>query len=136
VGPARILISTVSSRIHDASIIASIIPNVRFVLMRRDLRDIAFRIYMTKYLRANAYAYDLKSIGAYLEWYNQMMDLMAERFPDITVSVKYEDMVADPHAELRRVADLCGLAVSDRPVPELGDDRGVSLPYRALIALP
>src|SRR5262249_14407595 len=46
---ARVFTTTLSQRIHDVSILASVIPNARFVLVRRDLQDTKLRIYMTKY---------------------------------------------------------------------------------------
>jgi Flp pilus assembly protein TadD len=129
-GSTKVFTNTLSQRIHDASIIASVIPNVRFVFLRRDLQDTALRIYMTKYLRGNSYAYDLKSIAGYLQWYNHMIDLAAEKFSEIALLVTYESMIADPLTVLRKIATMCGLSIKDGPIPALVDDRGVATHYR------
>ena len=132
-GTARVFTSALSSRIHDASLIASVLPNVRFVLMRRNPKDTALRIYMSKYLRGNSYAYDLKSIAAYMDWYAQMIDLTAEKFSKISVVISYESMIADPIAAVRKVADLAGLSVGDGMKLHPVDDRDVAKPYAKLM---
>jgi hypothetical protein len=132
-GPERVFTTTLPGRIYDAGLIAMTIPNVRFVLVKRSLDDVVWQIYLTKYLSGNFYAYDLATIRDYLSWYNAMMDLMAEKLPDITTVVSYEAMVDDPATVLRAVADLCGLRASEGSVPALGHDRGCAAPYREFI---
>jgi len=132
-GTARVFTSALSSRIHDASLIASVLPNIRFVLMRRNPKDTALRIYMSKYLRGNSYAYDLKSIAAYMDWYAGMTDLMAEKFSKISVVISYEGMIADPIAAVREVADLAGLSVNNEMKLHPVDDRDVAKPYAKLM---
>jgi tetratricopeptide (TPR) repeat protein len=131
---ARLLTNTLPGRIHDAGLIAATIPNVRFLLIRRNADDVALRVYMTKYLSGNSYAYDLKSIRDYLNWYDTMIDLTAQKLPDITRVVSDERMVDDPAATLREVARLCGVSAPDVPAPTLGHDRGCAVPYKSLMA--
>jgi tetratricopeptide (TPR) repeat protein len=125
--------STLSDHIHHASTIASLVPNVRFVFMRRSPQDTALRIYMSKYLRGNAYAYDLKSIARYLAWYDAMTDLFAQKYRDVAIVVTYESMIADPHTVLSKVGSFAGLNVRDGFKPELVDDRDVARPYTELM---
>jgi hypothetical protein len=121
--------NTLPGHIHNAVLLASVIPNARFVLLKRNLDDMAWRIYLTKYLYGNSYAYDLQAIRDYLDWYNAMIDMTAEKIPGITDIVSYEAMTDDPAATLRRVAKLCGLSVDDRPLAPLPNDRGCCAPY-------
>jgi tetratricopeptide (TPR) repeat protein len=130
---ARVFTSALSDYIHHASTIASLIPNVRFVLMRRNSQDTALRMYMSKYLLGNAYAYDLKSIAGYLAWYDAMIDLFAQKYRDVSIVVTYENMIADPYAVLNKVGGFAGLSVRDGTKPELVDDRGVGEPYIELM---
>jgi tetratricopeptide (TPR) repeat protein len=134
VGSARVLTSALSDHIHHVSAIAPLIPNVRFVLMRRNPQDTALRIYLSKYLRGNAYAYDLKSIADYLAWYDAMIALVAEKHSEMSMVVTYEDMIADPSAVRERVAGLVGLSIGHAPTPDLVHDRDVAKPYDALTA--
>jgi Flp pilus assembly protein TadD len=133
-GAARVLTNTPPGRIRDAGLIAMTVPNVRFVLMKRNPDDVAFRIYLTKYLNGNAYAYDLKTIRDYLGWYDGMIDLLAARLPGITSIIHYEAMIDDPAAALHKVAQLCGLGEIEGVAPVPGDDRGCAAPYREFLA--
>ncbi len=63
-----------------------------------------------------------------------MIDIVAERLPNISTVVHYEHMIADPEAALRSVADLCGLDPPDAAPPDLYGDQGCAGPYRDLIA--
>jgi Flp pilus assembly protein TadD len=130
---ACVFTSTLSDHIHYASTIASLIPNVRFVLMRRNPQDTALRMYMSKYLRGNAYAYDLKSIAGYLAWYDAMIDLIAQKYRDVSIVVTYENMIADPSAVLNKVGEFAGLSVRNGSKPEPIDDRDVAKPYAELM---
>jgi hypothetical protein len=129
-GSARVLTSALSDHIHHVSAMTALIPNVRFVLMRRNPHDVALRMYMSKYLRGNAYAYDLKSIADHVAWYNAMIALVAQKHSDVSIVVTYENMIADPNAVLHSVAGLIGLSVGSGPRPDLIDDRDVAEPYK------
>jgi Flp pilus assembly protein TadD len=129
-GSGKVFTNTHPARIHDAASVAMAFPNIRFIFVKRNLEDVVLRIYQKKYRQGNAYAYDLKSARDYVVWYYQMMDLLAEKLPDNTRIVHYEDIVADPAGALRTVADLCGLPMPARPLPPVGDDRACSAPYR------
>jgi Sulfotransferase family len=102
----------------------------RFVFLKRDVEDNMLRIYMRKYRSGNPYAYNLKATRDHILWYHQMMDLMAEKFPDIVRVIGYDEMVADPAAALRTAAELCGLPMPTGPLPTIGGDRGCAAPYR------
>ena len=127
-GSARVF--TYTGHIHNAGLIAGIIPNARFLLIKRSSEDVVWRIDLTKYLYGNPYAYDLKAIRDYLDWYNAMTDLIAEKLPDTAQVVSYEALADDPAAALRRAAELCGLSLYDPRVPPLPNDCGCSAPYQ------
>jgi Flp pilus assembly protein TadD len=132
-GQARLFTNTLPGHIHNAALLASVIPNARFLLVKRDPDDVAWRIFLTKYLHGNSYAYDLKAINDHLDWYNTMIDLTAEKLPDIVEVVSYEAMVDDPATTLRNAAKLCGISIIDRPIAPVPNDRGCSAPYRRFL---
>ena len=113
---------------------ATLLGNARFIFVKRNHDDVMLRIYMRNYREGHPYAYDLNSIRDHLNWYDQMADLMLEKFPSIVRIVSYEDMVANPAGAVRTVAELCGLPMPEGPVPPVGDDRGCAEPYRDLMA--
>ncbi len=133
-GAAKVFSNTHPARIHDAALIASVFPNVRFIFMKRDLDDTVLRIFQRRYREGNPYAYDLKTAREFVVWYHEMIDLMAEKLPDHVRIIRYEDMVVDPAGALRVAAELCGLPMHDRPLPRIGDDRGCAKPYLQFMA--
>jgi len=127
---AKVFTNTHPLRICDAAVMARIFPNVRFILVKRNIQDNVLRIYMRRYRSDNAYAYNIRTIHEHINWYHQMIDLLAQKFPDIVRVIQYEDVIADPAAALRMVAALCGLPMTEKPLPVPGDDRDCSEPYR------
>jgi tetratricopeptide (TPR) repeat protein len=132
-GMAKVFTNTHPVRIHDAARLAATIPNVRFVLLRRNLEDNALRIFMREYAVGNSYSYDLAATRAHLDWYNRMIDLLIAKLPKITCVVAFEDLICDPAAALKAVAELCGVSADHGPLPTIGDDRGCAAPYRSWI---
>ena len=133
-GSAKVFTNTLPGQIPGVLRIAAVLPNARFIFVKRDPDDIGLRIYMKKYRSGNNYAYDIGNIRAHIAWYYQMVDVVAERLPRISMVIQYENMIADPAAALESIAELCGLAPPDAPLPRLGDDRGCAAPYRELLA--
>ena len=132
VSPRKIFTNTLSTCIHDAAHIASVVPNVRFIFLKRNVEDNLLRIFMRNYTDGNPYAFDLKAARDHVLWFNEMIDLLAEKFSNIARVIRYEDMIGDPIGALRVLADLCGLAMPERP-PAVSGDVGCSAPYRELI---
>jgi hypothetical protein len=133
-GLAKVFTNTHPVRIYDAGRIASAFPNVRFIFVKRNLDDNLLRIFMRRYAVGNSYSYGLNSARQHIEWYHQMIDALAEKLPQITRVVQYEDLIAAPATVLQTGAELCGLSATDLTAPDLGDDRDCSKPYRALMA--
>ena len=132
-GRARVFTNTDPDRIHEAVRIAEIIPNVRFLLVKRDPDDLALRMFMTKYAAGNAHAYDLATIRGHAAWYHQFIDVIAAKYPAISRVIHYEEMIASPLKTRAEVAGLCGLETAGGPMPGLGDDRGCAAPYLVMM---
>lgn len=127
---AKVLTNTLPQRTEDALRAATEIPNARFVFIKRDIDDLTIRIFMRNYASGNHYASDLQDIRDYLQWCHDMIDVAADRMPDISRVITYEEMVVDPTAALAEVAELCDLEMSGTALLSIGDDRGCAQPYR------
>jgi tetratricopeptide (TPR) repeat protein len=132
-GSAKVFSNTNAQLVHRAVLIATTCPNVRFLLVKRNLEDTVLRIYMSD-LRLNPQSYDLRAARDYVVWYHQMIDLLAQKFSQIARVVHYEDMIADPAGTLRTAAEWLGLPNPEGSLPVLGDDRGCAQPYRTFMA--
>ncbi len=132
---ADVFTNTNPGRVADVGRLAELIPNVRFVFITRNRADTALRIYLKHFREGgNAYAYDLDSIFAEIDWYHDMFAIWQERLGDICLCVTYEEMIADPAGQVARVAAHCGLRITPGEMPAIGDDRGCAEPYSALMA--
>jgi tetratricopeptide (TPR) repeat protein len=130
---AKIVTDTYPAMIPYVGRIATTLPNVRFIFVKRDRYDCALRIFMKHYRAGNDYAYDIKTVLHYIDWYYEMIALWSEKFPDLSLSLDYEEIVADPKAALARIVEFAGASLRAGELPELGDDRGCSRAYRELI---
>jgi tetratricopeptide (TPR) repeat protein len=127
--------NTNSGCLFEAVHIASVFENVRFIFMKRNIQDTLFQIFMREYQGGNPYGYDLKAAREHILWHHQIIDLMAEKFPDIVRVIHYEDMIADPTACLRTAAELCGLSIPNGLLPAVAGDPDCSALYRQLMMM-
>lgn len=132
-GEAKVFTNTSPIRIHDGGRVAQILPNVRFVFVKRNIDDVLLRIFMTRYREANYYAYDLHAARRHIVWYYEMIDRLSEKLPDICRVVHYQDVVSGPAKVVEMVAELCGLDAPAEQTFSVGDDRGCSEPYQGFI---
>ena len=133
-GSAKVFTNTHPVHVHDVARVASAIPAARFIFVKRNLEDNMLRIYMRRYQTANPYAYDLKSIRDHIIWYHKIIDVLAEKLPDIVRVIHYEEMIAHPASALRVAAELCSIPMTERSLPDVGDDRDCAAPYRQFMA--
>ena len=130
---ARIVTDTYPAMIPYVGRIATTLPNVRFIFVRRDRYDCALRIFMKYYRAGNHYAYDITTIFQYVSWYYEMVDVWLEKLPRLLLSLDYDGMVAEPRAAMARIAEFCGASMGAGVPPDLGDDRDCSKAYREFI---
>lgn len=91
------------------------LPKARFVVVRRDPRDTLLSIYKNKFAEGtHLYGYSLRDLGLYYRSFIDMVEFWRARVPDWFHVVEYEDLVANPEAESRRLIDACGLAWEDQ----------------------
>ena len=130
---ARIVTDTYPAMIAYIGRIAAIVPNLRLIFIRRDPHDLALRIFMRLYRTGNHYACSIPAIFEYASWYERMSEIWIGKFPAISLTLTYEDIVARPAAVLQRAGRL----LDAEPVqgdPAVGhDDRHCADAYRAMI---
>ena len=128
-GPGQIFTTTAPGIIGNINRAAQTLPNVRMVFVKRNIDDNALRIFMKQYRNGNSHAYNVDNIRTYIKWYNEMIDLLHSRFPQISIVIQYEDLISKPEETLQTVSDLCGLDLLGSEIPIPGDDRGCAKPY-------
>ncbi|MCE6967768.1 tetratricopeptide repeat-containing sulfotransferase family protein [Cereibacter sphaeroides] len=94
--------------------IAEALPKAKFVVVRRDPRDTALSIYRNVFAEnTHLYAYDLHDLGLYFRMFEELIDFWRAKMPGGFHEVQYEELVANPEAESRRLIAACGLDWED-----------------------
>ncbi|PHS71822.1 MAG: hypothetical protein COB22_06515 [Cycloclasticus sp.] len=113
--------------------ILSALPNAKFIFMKRNVHDIALRMFFTHYSNANYHSYDYKWCLNYVEWYYKLVDVWQNKFPDKVILIDYKTLVNNSAEQLKVI--LAFLEI-EKPAPVdfgIPNDIGVSEPYLALI---
>lgn len=89
-------------------------PKAKFVVVRRDPRDNLLSIYKNKFPdETHAYAYDQLDLVKVYGTFVDMVDFWREHVPDWFYEVQYEDLIANPEEETRKLIAACGLEWED-----------------------
>lgn len=89
-------------------------PKSRFIIVRRDPRDNLLSIYKNKFPDdTHLYAYDQRDLAQYYSTFVEMIDFWREMVPDWFYEVQYEELVANPEEESRKLIAACGLEWED-----------------------
>ena len=101
-------------------LIKQALPQARILHMRRDPMDTCLSNLRELFSDACAYSYDQGELGRYYRRYERLMAHWHRCFPGEILDVRYEDLVAQPEAEARRVLDYCGLPWRDDVIDVTG----------------
>ncbi|HYD17174.1 MAG TPA: sulfotransferase, partial [Patescibacteria group bacterium] len=113
-GGARRVVDKMLFNYLWAGVIRAALPNAKIIHCIRDPRDIALSIWQLHFPNGMGWAYDLGDIGRYYLSCRRLMEHWHRIFPGDIYTAKYEDMVADPEAQTRRLLDWCGLPFDAR----------------------
>ncbi len=96
-----------------AGFIALILPRAKIVDVRRHPLACCFSGFKQHFARGQAFSYDLGDIGRWYRDYVALMDHFDAAAPGRVHRVIYEDLVADPEAQVRALLAHCGLAFEE-----------------------
>jgi Sulfotransferase family len=84
-------------------------PKAAIIDARRHPLGCGFSCYKQLFARGLGYSYDLQEIGRYYRDYVALMEHFDAVLPGRVHRVYYEQLVADPQGELRRLLEYCAL---------------------------
>lgn len=124
-----------AARITDKSIatyavlgyVTLALPRAKAVVVRRDPRDVGLSIYKTAFADGqHRYSYSQEGIAAFLRMFETQVAFWREVLPQgAFLELWYEDVVADPQGQARRLLDFCGLPWNDRVLDFHKADRAI-----------
>ncbi|HET6248422.1 MAG TPA: sulfotransferase [Tepidisphaeraceae bacterium] len=86
-----------------------LLPQCRVIHCVRDPRDTCLSCYFTDFAIGHEFAFDLSHLAAYYRDYQRMMDHWKKVLRIPILDVRYEDVVGDPEAQVRRMLDFANL---------------------------
>lgn len=91
-------------------LIQRIFPQAKIIHCRRDPVDTCLSIYFQQFSEGHEYRHNLGDLAYVYRQYRRLMDHWKMTLPASAImEVRYEDLVASPEAESRRLVDFCGL---------------------------
>ena len=112
-GKARFVDKMLGNFAH-IGLIQLMFPRAAIIDARRHPLGCGFSCYKQLFARGLLYSYDLKELGEFYRDYAALMEHFAEVLPGRVHRVHYEQLIAAPEAELRRLLDYCGLPYEAR----------------------
>lgn len=90
------------------------LPGAKIINAMRDPRDSCWSCYTQRFTSAHNYTYDFGTLGRfYLQYKNQMQHWHDVLPSGSILDIRYEDVVANPEQEVRRLLDYVGLPWDD-----------------------
>ena len=96
--------------------IRRILPQARFIDIRRNAMDCCFSNFTQSFSRAHAASFALADIGQCYTDYVRLMDHLAAVAPGMVHRVHYEQLIEQPEVELRAILAYLGLAWNAAPL--------------------
>jgi tetratricopeptide (TPR) repeat protein len=109
----KYFIDKMPSNWTDILFIRSILPQARFVAIRRNALDCCLSNHFHHFGKAHAASYNLVTQGRAYADFARLMDHLVVTSPDALVYVRYEELIDEPEKVLRRVLDYLELGWDD-----------------------
>ena len=102
-------IDKMPNNFRHIGLIHLILPNARIIDARRGAMGCCFSGFKQLFAEGQEFTYGLEEIGHYYTDYVALMDHWDKVLPGKVLQVRYEAVVADLEASVRRLLDFCGL---------------------------
>lgn len=102
-----------------------ILPNAKVIDARRHPLDSCFGTFKQLFAKGQPFSYDLFELGQYYKCYVRLMEHWDRVLPGKVLRVQYEDHIADPENQARRMIEHCGLEWEDQVLRFYETERSV-----------
>lgn len=104
-GDGRYRTDKLPSNTYYLGLIAKAFPRGKIVHVQREPMDACFAIYKQLFAGAYPFSYDLSELAHYYSNYHRLMNHWRVVLGERLIEVKYEQLVAEPEAEIRALLD-------------------------------
>lgn len=130
------LVDKAPNNFSHIGLIALLFPNAVIVWCRRDPRDICTSIYSENFGLTQKHATDLADIAFFYRQHMRLMRHWLDVAGDQIYQCSYEDLIAEPEAQSRRLVEAVGLPWDDNCLRFHEGDRPVLTPSRWQVRQP
>jgi tetratricopeptide (TPR) repeat protein len=134
-GGARRVTDKLPENFLHLGLIATLFPGARVVHCRRDPLDVCVSCYC-RFFQGMNFSWDLGDLGRYYREYERLMAHWRAVLPLPLLDVTYEDLVADPEGQGRRLLAFCGLGWHERCLRFYESPRAVRTPSKLQVRQP
>ena len=113
-----------------------ILPNAKIIDARRHPMAGCFSGYKQLFAQGHSFTYDLSDAGHCYRNYVKVMDHWDAVLPGRVLRVQYEDVVADPETQVRRLLDYCKLPFEEQCLRFYETDRAIRTPSAEQVRQP
>jgi tetratricopeptide (TPR) repeat protein len=112
-GVARITDKSIGTYVN-IGFIKTIMPSAKIVVVRRDPRDNSLSIYKNMFADGqHRYSNDLADIARFMRLFEEQVDFWEEAAPGSFTTIRYDDIIAEPEAQSRKLIADVGLEWQD-----------------------
>jgi tetratricopeptide (TPR) repeat protein len=122
---APLFIDKMPNNFAHVGLIHLILPNAKIIDARRHPMGCCFSAFKQHFASGQPFTYGLADLGRYYRDYVELMAHFDTVLPGRVRRVIYEELVADPEAQVRRLLDDCGLPFEDACLRFYENDRAV-----------
>lgn len=97
-----------------AGAIRAMLPGARIVNCRRDPVETCLSCFRQAFGHGQAYTYDMNELAAFWRTFDRTSKFWRQVIPEYFLELVYEELVADPEPQIRRLLDFCGLEFDER----------------------
>lgn len=90
-------------------IIRKCLPFAKVIYAKRNLMDTALSLYTHRLADSLDYGFDFKAMAGFARLSVDMMEFWKNLMPGFVLDVQYEEVVAEPEEQIRRMLEFCGL---------------------------
>lgn len=90
-------------------IISQLFPGARVLNCQRDPRDVCLSNFMTDFGAGHQHSYNLESLARTCKIFQELMEHWRRVLSLPILDVRYEEVTADPRAQVGKILDFCGL---------------------------
>ena len=119
------LMDKMPNNFAHVGLIKLILPNAKIIDVRRHPLGCCFSGFKQHFARGQGFTYDLTDLGRYYGDYVALMAHFDAVLPDQGHRVIYEQLVANPETEVRRLLDHCSLPFEPACLTFYDNDRAV-----------